>query len=114
MDAYARGPSLPLLDKTIPQVLEDTVRRNPSGLALVSRQQNIRYFWEQLAKETAHVAAGLRWLGIRPGDRLGFWASNCAEWILLQVATAQIGAVLVNVNPAYRSQRLVSCCASRG
>ncbi|HEY6344947.1 MAG TPA: AMP-binding protein [Bryobacteraceae bacterium] len=106
MDAYAQGPSLPLLDKTIPQVLEETIRRNPSGLALVSRQQNIRYSWQQLANETAHVAAGLWSLGIRPGDRVGIWASNCTEWILLQMATAQIGVLLVNVNPAYRSHEL--------
>ena len=106
MDACARGPSLPLLDKTIPQVLDDTVRRNPSGLALVSRHQNIRYSWQQLAQETALVAAGLWSLGIRPGDRVGIWASNCVEWILLQMATAQIGVVLVNVNPAYRSHEL--------
>ena len=54
----------------------------------------------------SEVAAGLWGLGIRPGDRVGMWASSCVEWVYLQVATAKIGAVLVNVNPAYRTRDL--------
>src|SRR5438093_8054301 len=103
MNAYAQGPPFPLLDKTIPEVLADTVRRNPSGLAIISRHQDIRLSWKQLAIEIDRVGAGLWAIGVRPGDRVGIWSTNCVEWLLLQLATAQTGCVLVNVNPAYRS-----------
>jgi fatty-acyl-CoA synthase len=106
MLAYARGPELPLLDKTISEALDDSAGRNPSGDALVSRHQNIRLSWSEVERETGRLAAGLWAIGIRPGDRIGIWSSSCVEWILLQLATARMGAVLVNVNPAYRSHEL--------
>jgi fatty-acyl-CoA synthase len=106
MLSYARGPSLPLLDKTIGQILEDAAAHNPDGDALISRHQGIRLSYLDLQSQVEQTARGLWGLGIRPGDRVGMWAANCAEWIYLQVATARIGAVLVNVNPANRSHEL--------
>lgn len=97
---------MPLLEKTIGQVLADSATRNPSGGALVSRHQGLRLSYQELQENAQRTARGLWGLGIRPGDRVGVWACNCAEWIYLQLATALTGAVLVNVNPAYRSHEL--------
>src|SRR5579872_2951174 len=106
MLSYARGPRLPLLEITIGQALEEAAARNPKGDAVVSRHQELRLSYRDLQGEVERTARGLWGLGVRPGDRVGVWAANCAEWIYLQVATARIGAVLVNVNPAYRSHEL--------
>ena len=106
MHAYARGPAHPLIDKPIGEVLLDSARRNSGGLALVSRHQNVRMTWSEVEAASRRLAAGLWSAGIRSGDRVGIWSSTCAEWILLQLATARIGVVLVNVNPAYRSHEL--------
>ena len=106
MLSYSRGPSLPLLDKTIGQALDDAAQQNPAGDAIVSRHQGLRLSYRDLQQQVERTVRGLWGLGIRPGDRVGMWASNCAEWIYLQVATTRIGAVLVNVNPAYRFHEL--------
>src|SRR5215831_18545430 len=106
MQSYASGPTLPLLEKTIGQVLADSVERNPSGMALISRHQGLRISYAELLVQAQRTARGLWGLGLRPGDRVGIWSSNCAEWVYLQLATALIGVVLVNVNPAYRSHEL--------
>ena len=106
MLSYARGPRLPLLEKTIGQALDDAARQNPDGDAIVSRHQGLRLSYRDLHEQVERTARGLWSLGIRPGDRVGMWAASCAEWIYLQVATTRIGAVLVNVNPAYRSHEL--------
>ncbi len=106
MKSYARGPVLPLLEKTIGQVLADSVGRNPSGDALVARHQGLRLSYRELQDNAERAARGLRGLGIRPGDRVGMWACNCVEWVYLQLATALTGSVLVNVNPAYRAHEL--------
>jgi fatty-acyl-CoA synthase len=106
MLSYARGPSLPLLEKTIGQTLDDAAAHNSNGFAIISLHQGLRLTYRDLVFHVEHTARGLAGLGIRPGDRIGMWASNCAEWVYLQVATARIGAVLVNVNPAYRSHEL--------
>src|SRR5262249_52518629 len=87
-----------LLENTISEVLADSVRRSPSGLAIVSRHQGARLMWTDVDRATARLAGGLWLMGIRPDDRVGIWSTTCAEWILLQLATARIGAVLVNVN----------------
>ena len=105
-ESYTRGPSVPLLEKTIPQVLEATSKKFASNLALIVRHQNVRLTWEELAGEVRHVAQSLRGLGLKPGDRIGVWATNCVEWVLLQYAAARAGIVLVNVNPAYRAAEL--------
>ncbi len=106
MKSYAAGPTIPLLGKPIGEVFDDTVAAHPDREALVSRHQCLRLTFRELAEQVERTAAGLWGLGIRPGDRVGMWASSCAEWIYLQVATAKIGAILVNVNPAYRAHDL--------
>ncbi len=106
MKSYSVGPAVPLIDKTIDEVFDDTVRAHADEEALVSRHQGVRLNYRQLADEVDRTAAGLWGLGIRPGDRVGMWASSCTEWVFLQVATARIGAILVNVNPAYRARDL--------
>ena len=102
MESYAVGPQAHLIEKTIPQVFAETVVLFGNRDAIISRHQNLRLTYNQLQQRVEQTAAGLYRLGIRPGDRVGMWASSCAEWIYLQVATGRIGAVLVNVNPAYR------------
>jgi fatty-acyl-CoA synthase len=104
--SYARGPALPLLEKTIGQVLADSVARNPTADAVISRHQRLRLSFHELQENAQRTARGLWGMGIRPGDRIGVWACNCVEWIYLQIATALTGSVLVNVNPAYRAHEL--------
>jgi len=104
--SYACGAVVPLLEKTISQALHDAAAKFPDRDALVVLHQNIRLKWRELDAEATRVARGLAGLGLRPGDRAGIWASNCAEWVLLQHAAARSGVVLVNVNPAYRSYEL--------
>ena len=91
-----------LLEETIGANLARTVARLPDGDALVSVHQGLRYSYQELATSVGEVARGLLALGVERGDRVGIWSPNCAEWVLLQYATAEIGAILVNVNPAYR------------
>ena len=106
MLSYARGPKMQLLDMTIGQALQEAAQCNPDGDAIVSRHQGLRLCYRDLESKVERTARGLWGLGIRPGDRVGMWAGNCAEWVYLQVATTRIGAVLVNVNPANRSHEL--------
>ncbi len=106
MQSYAAGPAIPLIEKTIGEVFDETVATHPGKEAIVSRHQGIRLTYRELADAVDRTAAGLWGLGIRPGDRVGMWASSCVEWVYLQVATAKIGAILVNVNPAYRAHDL--------
>jgi len=106
MLSYTRGEQIPILETTIQQTLAETAARLPDHEAIVARHQNARLSYRQLAGETERVARGLAGLGLQPGDRVGVWATNCVEWVLLQLATARAGLVLVNVNPAYRSHEL--------
>jgi fatty-acyl-CoA synthase len=106
MQSYARGPSIPLLDQTIGEALDASVARDASALALVSRHQGLRLSYGELRDRVRTAARGLWGMGIRPGDRVGMWAANSAEWVYLQAATALTGSVLENVNPAYRSHEL--------
>ena len=106
MESYARGPVSSLLDLTLGELLAATASRVPNALALVSRHQNERFTYQQLLTEVDSVAGGLLDLGLVAGDRIGVWSSNCTEWVLLQLAAARAGLVLVNVNPAYRSHEL--------
>jgi fatty-acyl-CoA synthase len=110
----ARGAEVPLLDKTISQVLDDAAARDPEGEAVVACHQGVRLNWSELRDRAIALAAGLWDSGMRPGDRVGVWASNCWEWVLLQHAAARMGAVLVNVNPAYRSHELRYVLARSG
>jgi fatty-acyl-CoA synthase len=106
MESYARGPSFALTTQTTPQLFSDTAEKFPHREALVVPHQKIRLTWSQLAIEVEKTARGLVGLGLAPGDRVGVWATNCAEWIYLQLACARAGLVLVNVNPAYRAHEL--------
>jgi fatty-acyl-CoA synthase len=105
--SYAHGASLtPLLGQTIGDNLRATVSRHGDREALVVRSQNYRATYRQLWDATTDAARGLLALGIAPGERVGIWATNCYEWAVVQYATARIGAILVNVNPAYQTNEL--------
>jgi len=104
--SYTRGPDRPLLDLTIGALLDRTANRFPDRLAVVSRHQSERMTWAELSQAADRVARGLSALGIRRGDRVGIWSTNCIEWIMLHMGAARAGAALVNVNPAYRSHEL--------
>ncbi|HLH39109.1 MAG TPA: AMP-binding protein [Bryobacteraceae bacterium] len=106
MTSYARGPDLDLTTLTTHQIFRQTVERFPERDALIVRHQNIRLTWRDLANEVERTARGLIGMGLRPGDRVGVWAANCAEWIYLQLGCARAGLVQVNVNPAYRAYEL--------
>lgn len=106
MKSYSAGPAVPLCEEPIGEVFDQVAAEHPHKEALVSRHQNLRLSYGELRAEVDRTAAGLWGLGIRPGDRVGMWSTSCAEWVYLQVATARVGAVLVNVNPAYRAHDL--------
>jgi fatty-acyl-CoA synthase len=95
-----------LLDETIAVNLARTVARHGSREALVSCHQNIRWTYGEFHLRVKRLASGLLGGGLRPGDRVGLWSPNYAEWTLVQYATAEIGVILVNINPAYRSHEL--------
>lgn len=105
-ESYLRGAATTLLETNVWETLLAVVDRYPDRPALTVRHEGVRYTWSELAAEAERLARGLAGLGMRAEDRLGMWASNCSEWVLLQLACARIGAVLVNVNPAYRSAEL--------
>jgi fatty-acyl-CoA synthase len=105
--ACARGVTTPdLLELTIGQALAQTAARFAEREALVVPHQGVRWSWSELLQRTDALAAGLLALGLQPGDRVGIWAPNCAEWTLMQFATARAGLILVNINPAYRASEL--------
>jgi fatty-acyl-CoA synthase len=104
--SYARGPDRPLLGLTIGDLLHRTANRFPDRLAVLSCHQQKRFTWAELSDEADHVARGLWSIGIRRGDRVGLWSTNCIEWIAMHMGCAMAGAALVNVNPAYRSHEL--------
>jgi fatty-acyl-CoA synthase len=96
------GGTPPLLECTIDEMLTATIARAADREALVCRHQDIRWSYAELGRRVEDVASGMLALGLSPGDRVGIWAPNCAEWALAQFATAKAGIVLVNINPAYR------------
>ncbi|MGZ3402865.1 MAG: AMP-binding protein [Phenylobacterium sp.] len=101
--SYVSGASTkPLLGQTIGAAFDATCAAHPDVPALVSRHQKIRWTYAQMKERVDALAAGLLALGLEPGDRIGIWAPNCAEWALTQFATAKAGLILVNINPAYR------------
>jgi fatty-acyl-CoA synthase len=105
--AHVKGPTdLPLLELTVPALLARTVKRFGSRPALVVRHQNIRWSYAEFAQAVDQLAAGLLALGLQKGDRIGIWSPNRFEWVVTQFATARIGLVLVNINPAYRLAEL--------
>jgi fatty-acyl-CoA synthase len=107
MKSYDAGPTdIPILEETIGENFERTVAAHPDAEALVDVAGKRRWSYRELNDEIDVVARGLMALGIEPGERVGVWAPNCAEWTIVQYATAKIGAILVNINPAYRTHEL--------
>jgi fatty-acyl-CoA synthase len=96
----------PLIETTIGQLFDTTCANYPDVDALISAHQNIRLTYAELRDKVNALAVSLRRLGLRKGDRLGIWALNTAEWALTQFATAKLGIILVNINPAYRTWEL--------
>jgi fatty-acyl-CoA synthase len=105
--SYSSGPSdVPLIGRTIGEDLARTVARVGGHEALVDVPSGRRWTYRELDAAVDRVASGLVRLGIAQGDRVGIWSPNCAEWVLVQYATARVGAILVNINPAYRTHEL--------
>ncbi|MCA6069056.1 AMP-binding protein [Chryseobacterium sp. RG1] len=106
--SYVHGASdIPLLGQTIGANLKNTVEKFPNQDALICVHQNYRATYQEFYNQTTAVAKALIFLGAKAGDRIGIWSTNRYEWVLLQYATARIGAVLVNINPAYRTSELI-------
>ncbi|MDF2825734.1 MAG: acyl-CoA synthetase (AMP-forming)/AMP-acid ligase, partial [Mycobacterium sp.] len=107
MDSYAAGPTdKPVLETTIGADFEATAAAHPDVEALVDVAAGKRWTYRELDAEIDVVARGLMGLGVAAGDRVGIWSPNRAEWVIVQYATAKIGAILVNINPAYRTHEL--------
>src|SRR5881275_2109552 len=105
--SYVHGASpVPLLGETIGENLRRTAERVPTSEALVVRHQNYRATYAELWEQTTRAARGLLANGVKKGDRVGIWSPNRAEWVVIQYATARIGAILVNINPAYKTAEL--------
>ncbi len=105
--SYVRGvQEPPLIGDTIGEQLARTARDHPEVEALLSLHQGLRWTYAELDRRTDAFASGLLALGLKPGDRVGVWAPNCAEWTVAQFATARAGLVLVSINPAYRTNEL--------
>lgn len=105
--SYVAGTSdTPLLFQTIGGALEETTRNHADQPALIVPHQDVRWTYAELNNRADAVAANLIALGLQPGDRVGLWAPNCAEWVVTQFATAKAGLILVNINPAYRLSEL--------
>ncbi|MET8774849.1 AMP-binding protein [Nocardia sp. NPDC004654] len=107
LPSYASGTSdAPLLGDTIGADLDRTAAAHPDREALVDSPTGRRWTYRELVAAVDAIASGLAARGLAKGDRVGIWAPNCAEWFLVQYATAKLGAILVNINPAYRTSEL--------
>ena len=105
--SYVHGASnVPLIGETIGAHFDRTVARWGDRPALIVRQQGVRWSYRELGEKVDAFAAGLLALGLQPGDRVGIWSPNNAEWVVTQFATAKAGLILVNINPAYRLAEL--------
>ena len=108
--SYVHGTSdQPLLGWTVGDLLDHITACHGDRPALIMRHQAIRWTYAELAREVDRFAVGLHALGIQQGDRVGIWSPNNAEWVVTQFATARLGAILVNINPAYRTSELEYC-----
>src|SRR6476659_4724056 len=113
--SYAHGAgATPLLGETISENLDRTIARFGDHEALVSVHQDVRLTYDEFGQAVDRLARALVASGIGPSDRLGIWSPNCAEWVLVQYATAKAGIVLVNINPAYRTSELAFVLAQSG
>src|SRR4051812_33083202 len=107
LPSYSSGTStVPLLGDTIGTDLDRTAARVGDHEALVECASGRRWSYPQLVADVDACALGLDALGVRTGDRVGIWSPNCAEWVFVQYGTAKLGAILVNINPAYRTHEL--------
>jgi fatty-acyl-CoA synthase len=106
VDSYARGPAADIVRATIGTMFLETAAKLGKRPAVVDVEQDVRLTWSEYADQATRTAVGLRALGLRAGDRVGVWATNCVEWVLLQFGCALAGMVLVNVNPAYRAHEM--------
>lgn len=105
--SQAQGATdVPLIEQTIGAFFDAMVARQPGHEALVSVHQGRRYTYRELNEAAHQLASALLRQGLQPGDRVGIWSHNNAEWVLMQLATAQVGLVLVNINPAYRTSEV--------
>jgi fatty-acyl-CoA synthase len=101
--SHVRGAdSPPLIETTIGAAFDSRAAATPDAIALIVPHQQVRWSWAELKARVDAAAAGLLALGLKPGERIGIWAPNCAEWTVIQFATAKAGLVLVTINPAYR------------
>ena len=106
-NSYVSGISdIPLKGETIGDCFDNTVARFSDREALLSLHQGLRYTWSELQQAVNQAARALLALKVEKGDRVGIWSPNCAEWAITQFATAKIGAILVNINPSYRTHEL--------
>lgn len=102
--SYARGATnVPLIEQTIGDFFDDMVARQPERDALISRHEGQRFTYRELQAASNRLASALLKSGLEPGDRVGIWSHNNVAWVLMQIATAKAGLVLVNINPAYRT-----------
>ena len=98
--------NVPLIGETIGAYFDKVAERHAGNQALVVAHQHVRWTYREFQRRVDNLAVGLMRLGLRPGERIGIWSQNCAEWALTQFATAKAGLILVNVNPAYRRAEL--------
>jgi len=106
-DSYARGATEPaLIEQTIGDFFDAMVARQPEALALVSRHEGVRLSYGELRQQANRLASALLRAGLQPGERIGIWSHNNLAWVLMQIATAKAGLVLVNINPAYRTSEV--------
>jgi fatty-acyl-CoA synthase len=102
--SYERGATdVPLIEETIGDFFDAMALRQPEREALVSRHENLRFSYRELQLASNQLASALLKTGLAPGDRVGIWSHNNAAWVLMQIATAKAGMILVNINPAYRT-----------
>ncbi|MEX8194807.1 AMP-binding protein [Comamonas guangdongensis] len=105
--SYSRGRTeVPLIEQTIGDFFAAMAQRQGGRDALISRHQGLRYTYAELHAAARQLASALLGLGLEKGDRIGIWSHNNAEWVLMQLATAQVGLILVNINPAYRTSEV--------
>jgi fatty-acyl-CoA synthase len=105
--SYVHGAhDVPLIGQTIGPYLTSIAERFGGNDAVVVPHQNVRWTYKEFDERVTALAAGLLKLGLHPGDRIGIWSQNCAEWVLVQFATARAGLIIVNINPAYRRSEL--------
>jgi len=106
-ESYGKGATdVPLIEQPIGDFFDDMVAKQPDREALVSRHEGQRFTYRELQTESNRLAGALLNLGLAPGDRVGIWSHNNVAWVLMQIATAKVGLILVNINPAYRTSEL--------